>query len=107
MNKKTFPLTLMGLLCVVAGQTATAGYILDGKEWEVRGTLASWTNHQTTQVPADTDWTWATKDDWDASGLEATALTDPDWSALMGALDGDSVQASAYLATTFSQNTEL
>ena len=106
MNKTMASLISAALLCAASAQIATAGYIVNGKEWEVRGTPAIWTDHQTTQAPADTGWTWATYDDWTASGLENIELVDPDWSALMGGLDGDAVFAAAWLATTFVQNNE-
>lgn len=96
--KARYEAALFALICLGLSHAATAGLIVsNGQEWEVRGTLDTHAGH-TIQAATDDGWTWATSADWDTSGLNARVVADPDWSALMGDLDGLSVTPNAFLA---------
>jgi len=95
------------LLWLMAAQTALAGLILpNGQEWELRGRLGDWME-QSNQAALDTGWTWATEAQWLATGLDGQLLTDPDWSAIMGDLDGQNLQAAGWFADPLTLNGQI
>jgi hypothetical protein len=97
MNKKILQCVLSLAFLAAVSQSAVAGLILDGKEWEVRGSLGTW-SEQETAAASDTGWTWASEADWLATGLNGFQLFDPDWSLLLGALDGSFDFPDAWLS---------
>ncbi|QIB66507.1 hypothetical protein [Kineobactrum salinum] len=95
------------LLWFMVAQTARAGLILpNGQEWELRGRLGGWLE-QSNQAALDVGWTWAVEAEWLATGLDGQLLTDPAWSALMGDLDGQDLQAAGWFADPLVLNGQI
>jgi hypothetical protein len=73
---------------------ARAGLIINDKLWEVRGVQGDY-DSVAAQAPNDVGWTWATLSEATSTGLLQRFIPDPDWSQLMGHIDG--IRVSAFL----------
>ena len=85
------------LVILAMAQTAQAGLIIGGMEWEVRGTQGNRDFHAAAAI-SDAGWTWSSVSDATSAGIFSGIISDPQWSQLMGALDGMDVFPDAWLS---------
>jgi len=85
------------MLFFAVAQSTQAGLIIEDKEWEVRGASIRHEFH-VLDAAMDMGWIWASAEDVIAAEIVGTTYFDPDWSRLMGALDGLAIIPDAWLS---------